>query len=47
MPHDNHFRHQQYSDGPPRSTYELIAADEPLDPGCAYSGRGCPMSVTA
>ena len=34
MPHDNHFRHQQYSDGPPRSTYELIAADEPLDPGC-------------
>ncbi len=34
MPHDNHFRHQQYSDGPPRSTYQLIAADEPLDPGC-------------
>ena len=34
MPHDNHFRHQQYSDGPPRSTYELVAAGEPLEAGC-------------
>lgn len=32
MPHDNHFRHQEYDDGPPGSTYELLAAGEPLEP---------------
>ena len=34
MPHHNHFRHQEYDDGPPRSTYELVSTGEPLEPGC-------------
>lgn len=34
MPHHNHFRHQEYDDGTPRSTYELVSTGEPLEPGC-------------